>query len=179
MFKSLWGEPTDRGNLIQIIEQFVKHCPRLKIINFTTNGLNHESLNAVAEYIDSLDIPIKGINVSIDGPRERHNRIRGTKDDFNAAIEAYKIVKKYKSIKSEVGMTLFPSNCLFIKETLSSIQEYISDCSLNHLHLNFPHASSHYYGNQKINYEQQIDIKKVMPFFKRNKSSLSPFELVE
>lgn len=173
------GEPTDRNDLVDIIKLFVKHCPNLKIINFTTNGLNYEKLREVCLFLDSLPILIKGLNVSIDGPPDLHDRLRGTKNGFIQAIEALKLVRNFRSIKSAAGMTLFPANHEQIQDTLLAISEHIPDFTIKDLHLNFPHSSSHYYGNERISYQERIKIEKVRPYFKNTFSSFSPFEIVE
>lgn len=173
------GEPTDREDLIEIIDTFIKNCPNLKMINFTSNGLNPERLQAVCEYLDRSHIPVIGINVSVDGPPLLHNRLRGTEDGYAKAIEALKIVRRFKRIKSAAAMTLFPANYLSIPETIESIAASIPGFTLKDLHLNFPHTSSHYYGNERINYSERINIEKIIPYFKNTSSLMSPFELIE
>ncbi len=173
------GEPTDRKDLKEIIEIFVKNCPNLKIINFTTNGMNLPNLAIVADYLSGIDAPIIGVNVSIDGPQPINDKIRGTPGGFIQAIEALKLVRSYKKIRSAAGMTLFPTNYAFIPETVEAIAQHIPGFNLRDMHLNFGHSSSHYYGNTKNNNQDRIDIQKVLPYFKQSLNLLSPFELVE
>ena len=61
------GEPTDRDNLIEIIKTFIQKCPNLLIINFTSNGLNHERLKKIAQVLSDSFSGIIGINISIVG----------------------------------------------------------------------------------------------------------------
>jgi len=173
------GEPTDRNDLIDIIQVFQDNCPHLKIINFTTNALNYESLKSVTEYLANSKDLIIGINVSIDGPPAIHDRIRGTKDGFNKAIAALKMLRSFPHIQSSAALTIFPTNQDHIEETLLAIQNEIPDFTLKDFHINFPHTSDHYYGNNKINYTSRIQLEKVKPFFKIQSQNLSSFDYVE
>lgn len=173
------GEPTDRTDLIDIIRVFEKNCPHLSIINFTTNALNFDSLKEVALYLSSNPDRIIGINVSIDGPPAIHDRIRGTKGGFDKAISALKMLRSIPNIQSSAALTIFPSNQDHIEETLLAIQKEIPDFALKDFHINFPHTSDHYYGNDKINYSSRIQLEKVKPFLKIQSQNLSAFDYVE
>lgn len=173
------GEPTDRADLAEIIRIFIDHCPNLTIVNFTTNGLNLETLSRVATFLDSSRIPIIGINVSIDGPPDVHNKLRGMPDGFNQAIEAYKMIRNFKRIKSAPAMTLFPLNHNKIEETVLSIKKHIPLFDGSELHLNYPHSSGHYYGNGEINYSTRVNIDAITPYLKTHRRNISPMNIVE
>lgn len=172
------GEPTNRKDLSEIINIFVDHCPNLQIINFTTNGMNLENLEEVCRYLSKVQVPLLSINVSIDGPREIHNYLRGI-NGFDTAIEAFKIVRSFKKIRTYAAMTLYPKNQKLIFETAEAIAEFIPDFNFDNLHLNFPHRSDHFYGNTSLSYDEQIDIAHAQPFFKNRFSSLSPMNTIE
>lgn len=172
------GEPTNRNDLPEIIKTFVEHCPDLQIVNFTTNGMNHENLKEVCTYLSSIQVPLVSINVSIDGPREVHNYLRGV-NGFDTAIEAFKIVRSFKKIRSYAAMTLYPKNQELVLETAEAIAEVIPGFSFENFHLNFPHTSDHFYGNTSLRYEEKINISYAQPFFKNKFSSFSPMNAIE
>lgn len=172
------GEPTDRQDITEIIDIFVKNCPNLSIINFTSNGLNYDQLKITLDYLKRSSIPIIGINISIDGPPKIHNTIRGTPDGFNDAIKAMKLVRSYPNIKSAAAMTLFHNNFKLISETIHAIQNEIPGFKKHDLHINYPHSSSHYYGNN-INYEGKVDINMIADQFSNKNSLFSIFDFVE
>lgn len=172
------GEPTNRKDLSEIIKSFVDNCPDLQILNFTTNGMNLEALKSVCEYLDQSRIPLIGINVSVDGPREIHNYLRGI-NGFDTAIEALKVVRSFKNIRSYAAMTLYPKNQKLILETAEAIAEIIPDFSFDNLHLNFPHTSNHFYGNSTLGYEDKLDISYAQPFFKNKFILSSPMNALE
>jgi Fe-coproporphyrin III synthase len=173
------GEPTDRLDLTDIIDIFIRNCPSLQVVNFTTNGLNFDQLQKATEFLDASPIPLIGLNVSIDGPPKLHDRLRGTPGGFEKAIRALKMIRKHGRVKSAAAMTLFPSNQAYIEETVRAIQEHIPDFTLNELHLNFPHTSDHYYGNGRIDYQERINFRAIKPLLDSVKNSLKPFDIVE
>jgi MoaA/NifB/PqqE/SkfB family radical SAM enzyme len=173
------GEPTDRLDLIEIIETFLEQCPNLKIINFTSNGLNFEQLKKVATYLNSLSDKLIGLNISIDGPADIHDSLRGIPGGYQKAIDAYKMVRTFSNIKSAAAMTLFPINHTLVGETIQNLTKDISDFVIKDLHLNYPHSSGHYYSNTKISFKNKIDISAVKPYFKRTHFGFSPFEKLE
>lgn len=173
------GEPTDREDLTLIIDQFVQHCPNLQVLNFTSNGLNLDALKDCLDYLQETNIFLIGINISIDGPPNTHDLIRGIPDGFKKAIEAYKLVKKYPRIKSSIAMTLFPQNFKMIGETIEAIKKEIPEFKKQDLHLNFPHSSAHYYKNEAIQFDHRIDMNYVTPYLKKASFFTSPTQLVE
>lgn len=150
------GEPTDRDDLKDIIKSFYDNSPNLTIINFTSNGLNHANLRDTLKYLSTLSVPMVGVNISIDGPPQTHDILRGTPGGFQKAIEAYKILLEFPKIKNSVAMTLFPANQGLVEDTILAIQQHIPQFKVEQLHLNYPHSSSHYYGNERINYRDKI-----------------------
>lgn len=143
------GEPTDRHDLIEIIKIFIEACPNLLIINFTSNGLNPEKLQEVAEFLAGTSVPIVGINVSIDGNQEVHQRLRGGSDSYQKAISSLKLIRKYSRLHIHASMTLFKSNAHLIDTTFEEIKKHIPDFKRHELHLNYSFHSEHYYQNKK------------------------------
>ncbi|MFC2141391.1 radical SAM protein [Acidobacteriota bacterium] len=111
------GEPTLRRDLAEICDIIQKACPRLKRIWISTNGFGPERIEkriteilAVLNFnkIDSLEI-----NVSIDGPEEIHDRIRGVKGGFKQCLETIQCLKratKNHPAKIGIGTILLPIN---------------------------------------------------------------------
>ena len=142
------GEPTDHENLIEIIDIFIESCPNLLIINFTSNGLNTEALVKVADYLEKTRIPIVGINVSIDGDEDMHQKLRGGYDSYQKAINSLKKIRQFTRLHVHASMTLFQKNAHLVQETFLSIKKCIPDFLYRELHLNYSFFSDHYYKNQ-------------------------------
>ena len=71
------GEPTLREDLFDIIRVFVKHCPHLSMVNFTTNGIKPEKIISDAKKISDLRLNKVVINVSLDGTKKFTKKCAG------------------------------------------------------------------------------------------------------
>jgi sulfatase maturation enzyme AslB (radical SAM superfamily) len=167
------GEPTNREDLIEIIKIFQKHCPYLLIVNFTTNGLRIDRVVKAAQYLNQSNIPIVGINVSIDGPEEIHIKLRGGNNSYQLAIKSLDALRKFKNIKVHASMTLFDQNAHLVEETFQNIKKNIKDFSRDEMNLNYSFHSKHFYQNAESNYENL----KVNIFFKSINISVWNFSL--
>jgi radical SAM protein with 4Fe4S-binding SPASM domain len=154
------GEPTDRQNFAEIVKVFSDNCPNLELINFSTNGLNTDRI--VNAYQDiSEAIPKKlFIHLSIDGPPEVNDKLRGIKGDFHHATNTLRELRKIKKIKTRVAMTLYKTNSHLITDTVSAIQRVIPDFTRQDLHINLPHRSMHFYGNLSAESKSDCDLSE-------------------
>jgi len=144
------GEPTDRSDLVEVIRIFKQECPRLLFVNFTSNGLQPDRLKAMAEKIVALNFGKVVINISLDGPPEVNDRIRGVQGSFEKAMESFLLLKKIKGLKTKLGLTLYSQNVGLIEETYLSAKRLYPALRKSDLHLNVPHQSEHYYGNSQV-----------------------------
>lgn len=173
------GEPTDREDFPQIVAAFKQTSKRLYAVNFPTNGLKPKRIWEQAKEISSLKIPKFGVTVSIDGPPEVNDKLRGIPRDFERAVETLQLIRGLKGVESYVGMTLYSENVHLIDETVAAIKKVIPDFDYSSLHLNLPHVSAHYYGNEESAPEideNSVDIAKLL---RRRGSALNPTQLVD
>ena len=172
------GEPTNREDLIEIIKIFQKFCPNLLILNFTTNGLRIDRLIKIAEYLNQTNIPIIGVNVSIDGPEEAHVKLRGGSNSYQLAIKSLDALRKFKNIKVHASMTLFDQNAHLVDETFLNIKKLIPNFSKDEMNLNYSFHSKHFYQNAQENFLNN----RVNNYFERLKIkvwSLSLFAMMK
>lgn len=144
------GEPTDREDLVDVIRVFKDECPRLLFVNFTSNGLNPQRLKQMAESIVKLNFGKVVINISLDGPPEVNDKVRGVDGSFKSAMESFLLLKNVKGLKTKLALTLYPQNVDLIEETYQSAQRFYPELQRSELHLNVPHQSEHYYGNTQV-----------------------------
>jgi MoaA/NifB/PqqE/SkfB family radical SAM enzyme len=174
------GEPTDREDLVEIIEGFKRHCPDLLLVNFTTNGLVPEKIYKIATELAELKIYKLVINVSIDGPPVINDKLRGVQGNFDLSIESFRLLQSIKNIESKISMTLFESNRLLIQETITAIQQRIPSFGKTQLHLNIPHESSHYYKNTNRPPQANSELISIIRQFQESKSiQLDPISIIE
>ncbi|NQT30248.1 MAG: radical SAM protein [Candidatus Saganbacteria bacterium] len=148
------GEPFLRPDLVDIIRIITAETPKLYFLNFTSNGLCPEHYLKEAEKIRSvITIPKFAIGVSIEGPPEIDEKIKGVAKSFTKAIETFKGLKKIfakTSYQPFISYTISPQNLGRLKETISAIRSAVPDFKLTQFHVNLFHFSDHYYGNQRL-----------------------------
>jgi len=99
------GEPTLRADLTDLITYASEKCRKLSVINFPTNGLVPEKTNRMCEEIANSvrkDLNLY-VTVSLDGPPDVHDDIRGVKGSFSRAIETFRLVNAIKNRNLHVG----------------------------------------------------------------------------
>ena len=142
------GEPTDRKDLPEIVSAFLENCPDLIFVRLPTNGLNPDRIVESAKRILALRPPVFVASVSVDGPPELNDRLRGVKGDFERAVETFRRLKELKGIRLYAAMTLYPENASATRETIEAIRKHVPGFRARDLHVNLPQISAHYYGNE-------------------------------
>lgn len=143
------GEPFLREDYVDIVKLFNKNL-NLFLLTTPTNGLIP---NMICEKIESVLKFLKNryvITVSLDGPKNIHNKIRGIKTAWDCAIKTFCELKflegKYKNFKVFFGYTISPYNIGFFKKTLEEVKKVIPEITANDFHINIFHTSDVYYG---------------------------------
>lgn len=144
------GEPMQREDLIEIVGVFRESCPQLRMINLTTNGLHEERTLEVVNAINVRGPELLYVNVSIDGPPEVHDRLRGVEGNFERSLSLLKKLRTISHVRAGVSFTFFPENLALLDKTVAAIQERIPDFKRSSLSVNLGQASSHYYGTDDI-----------------------------
>jgi len=154
------GEPTDRPDFPQVVQAFARACPDLLLVHFPTNGI---ATKRIAEMVTEIQQTVRArlvVSVSIDGPSELNDRLRGIRNDFAHAVDTFASVRRLLGPESVfVGMTLHGHRAAYghttselIESTFAAINEALqarseAAISWGEFHLNIPHISQHYYGN--------------------------------
>ena len=154
------GEPTDRPDFPQVVQAFARACPDLLLVHFPTNGIATKRVEEMASEIRQTVRARLVVSVSIDGPPELNDRLRGIRNDFEHAVDTFAAVRRLLGPDNVfIGMTLHghQASCghttsELIELTFAAINEALqarSEAAINwsEFHLNIPHLSQHYYGN--------------------------------
>jgi Fe-coproporphyrin III synthase len=155
------GEPTDRPDFVEVIQAFSEACPDLLLVHFPTNGI---ATKRIHETVTRLKSTVKArlvVTVSIDGPPELNDRLRGIRNDFSHAINTFAAVRREIGAENTyVGMTLHGhkastgrTSSELVEDTFAAINTALAErgetpIDWSAFHLNIPHFSQHYYGNQ-------------------------------
>lgn len=140
------GEPLLHPGFAEILAiAATKHRPL--ILHFPTNG---SFPGRLLESIRGLKRP-RGtrlvVTVSVDGPPELHDRMRGVSGSFARAAESLRRLRELPGIHAAAGMTLTAENETAVTETVKALARDVPGFRDRDLHLNLAQVSSHYYGN--------------------------------
>ncbi len=154
------GEPTDRPDFAEVVETFSTACPDLLLVHFPTNGI---ATKRIAGLVERLHASVRArliVTVSIDGPPEINDRLRGIRNDFAHAVATFAAVRRLIGEENVfVGMTLHGhtascgrSTSALAEDTFAAVNAALGELNeapinWGAFHVNIPHLSQHYYGN--------------------------------
>lgn len=144
------GEISLREDIYEIIEVIFKHCKNLYILDFPTNGFRTEQIVDIVKRILTSHNPKKLlVTVSLDGPPQTHDEIRGMPGSWDRAVETFAQLRKLRNSKFNVffGMTLQSSNMTKFHETFESANKRLENVRYGDFHINLIQYSRHYYNN--------------------------------
>lgn len=125
------GEPFLREDLSEIIKIIYRNSSPL-VVDLPTNGFFVDSILRQSEEIArSCKKMIVDLQLSIDGPEEIHNEIRGLKDGFRKVKEAYRgliaLKEKYKNLRVKACVVYSHYNQDYIEELFSLLRKDFKD----------------------------------------------------
>lgn len=144
------GEIFLRKDLLAIVDIIIKTCKQLYLLDFPTNGYAPDLIeDAVSHILNRYNLPKLLITVSLDGPRELHDKIRNMPGAWLKAVETFRRLRTYRSRNFNVflGMTLQPANLNSVAETIRTVDKQIGNVGYGDFHVNILQHSSHYYDN--------------------------------
>jgi MoaA/NifB/PqqE/SkfB family radical SAM enzyme len=169
------GEVTLREDLVEIVRVIAKSTKNLLIAHVSTNGqIPDAAFSMVQEILRSRLVPV--VNISVDGPRELNDRLRGVPGAFLRSLETFKRLKKMPKGHYYLSCTISKHNIKHIDELLSELKREISDFNFADIHFNLFHASSHYYANQEVDGASGLDSEEVKKYLSLSKRG-HPFKI--
>lgn len=143
------GEPFLRQDIADIARILKEKCSSLYILNIPTNGFLTETILEKMNDVLSLGIPKCVVTVSLDGPEEVHEYIRGILGVWKRSVETYKRLKSLsgKGLDVFFEFTVCPYNTGKFMETYLAVKKEIPSISVNDFHVNVFHHSGHFYSN--------------------------------
>ena len=88
------GEPTLRNDLPELVSVLHKNIPSAGL-NLTTNGINPERTERMFREIikTNPNLRIDLVGLSLNGPKEIHDKTRGIPDNYEKVLETYERIK--------------------------------------------------------------------------------------
>lgn len=148
------GEPFLRTDIGEIVQSAIDCCPSLYYLNIPTNALSPELVKRAVSKILLLGIPRFVLSVSIDGPPEIHDRIRGVPGAWQCVIDVLQWAKqKEKEMPSRFSVflehTLLPDSYGRFDEMVRHVQAHVPSVTAADFAVNVASVSKHYYGNDE------------------------------
>jgi radical SAM protein with 4Fe4S-binding SPASM domain len=145
------GEPFLRNDLVEIIQNVKKSCPKARII-ISTNGFLSEIIYRRMKKILEIDSNA-GIAISVDGIGEIHNEIRGIDNGYQKVLKTIKNLKLLNVKSVKVAFTAMEENVKEMEKVYNFAQEKKLEftCAV-------AQNSEHYFGaaNQKIQNKKDL-----------------------
>lgn len=144
------GELFQRPDIEDILLAIIRRSRDLYLLNFPTNGFQTEEIVAAVDTIlKRTSLPRLIVSVSLDGPPELHNNIRGISECWDHAIQTFSQLRERRSRRFSVyfGHTMQAANLGKFDETLHASNQALENVAVDDFHFNLAHTSSHYYGN--------------------------------
>jgi len=143
------GEIWTRPDAAEMFLAIIKRSRDLFLLDFPSTGQQTDKIVAGVEKILATNLPKLLVTISLDGPPETHDQVRGRKGAFTNAMATFSALRKLRSKRFDVflGMTLGEFNKGRIFETFEAVKTVVPDAELRELHVNVAQESAHYYQN--------------------------------
>lgn len=191
------GEPTDRPDFPEVVRTLAVHCRDLLLVHFPTNGIATKRIVAVTRAIQATVTARLVVTVSVDGPPEINDGLRGIRNDFEHAMETFSQLQAVLGSDVYIGMTLHGHSrtCgMTSAQLLLATFEAINSHRVSHgaepigwqqFHVNIPHFSEHYYNNAStgatslaVHHKAELQAAIAL-LLEKNGRSLSPMRVIE
>ncbi|MFO6423831.1 polysaccharide pyruvyl transferase family protein [Motilimonas sp. KMU-193] len=128
------GEPTLRGDLIELVEVALNSLPNIRQVSIITNAYKHID---VVEQIRKVGNLVKShgkyfdVMVSLDGFGEIHDRVRGRTGNFDSAKKVLAFLSKFNNVDNiRIG-------CTIIRDNVFHLSELLEFCLANDLYVKY------------------------------------------
>lgn len=116
------GEPFLRKDIVDIVDSF-----DAKVIQIPTNGsLEAITIKRVEELIDRSSAEVS-VSLSLDGPKDIHDKVRGKKGSYDQVWETFSKLKKIKDLKVKINTVLTAENHDSILPFMEEVRKYQPD----------------------------------------------------
>ena len=158
------GEVTFKENSLDAVKVIIKNSEKLSIFHISSNGQLPDKLMPLVEAILKTGV-VPVVNISIDGPKEINDELRGGSDTYVKSIESFNSLKKLKKGHYHLSCTISKFNINYIDELFADLSKDIPGFSQTDIHFNVFHKSPHYYNNLDIDGLSGLDLGILNKYF--------------
>jgi MoaA/NifB/PqqE/SkfB family radical SAM enzyme len=175
------GEIWTRPDAAELVETAIRASPDLYLLDFPTTGQATDVIAAGVERALSTALPKLLVTVSLDGPREVHEDIRGRTGAWDRAVETFRRLRTLRSSRFDVflGVTLSAFNQGALLPTMAAVRSVLPDVTARDFHVNVAQVSAHYYANEGMPPTQGECLADVARFLAEKGHSFHPVGWLE
>ncbi|MBF0531828.1 MAG: radical SAM protein [Candidatus Omnitrophica bacterium] len=157
------GECFLRADLPEIADVIISNSKQLSAMHIATNGTRTDKIDHFMTEVRKKHRKIKFVfTVSIDGPSDIHNKIRGVEGVWEKALTTFKMLKKMPLVKPQFGFTLSHSNVGQFEDTFHSLKDVYPQLRFDDISVYIFQKSSFYYDNQDmLDLDKNVRIKEI------------------
>jgi Fe-coproporphyrin III synthase len=141
------GEPTLRPDLDACVAAITPALQRAVFVHFPTNGWQVDAAAALAIGLRDASPARVVVTVSVDGPEEIHDRLRGREGSYARALETWRRLDGLPGVEVYVGTTVTPENAAALPELAALLPAALPGFDLRHWHVNLQQRSEHFFSN--------------------------------
>lgn len=141
------GEPFLRRDIGALFAAVLEATPKLSVLHFQTNGWFLDRIRDVADMITTRRPEIDLIiTVSIDGPQETHDAVRGREGSFARALATFEALRQRDDCATYIGTTITPFNADQVEALGQLLRQRVAGFRDAEWHWNWLQISSHFFG---------------------------------
>jgi radical SAM protein with 4Fe4S-binding SPASM domain len=145
------GEPFLRRDARELLLAIADTGKRLIVLHFPTNGwFTARVVETCRELVARRPDLQLIVTVSIDGPPEVHDRIRGRAGAFERALATFTALRAMPGVDVYVGTTLTPESEPSLAELGALLHERFPDFAAREWHWNRLQISEHFFNNADL-----------------------------
>lgn len=145
------GEIFLRRDALELLDAVLDAAPALRMLHFPTNGwFTARTVEAVRRVRARRPEVSLIVTVSLDGPRELHDRIRGREGSYDRALETFRALRAIDGVGVYVGTTVTPSNADHVAELGEALRAAVPGFTPAEWHWNWLQISRHFFDNADL-----------------------------
>lgn len=144
------GEVFLRTDAEELLTTVARRGRALQVLHFPTNGWFTRRIVETTRKLRELTDAELIITVSIDGPPEVHDRVRGRNGSFARALATYKQLRALEGVEVYVGTTITPQTADSVDALGELLAREVPGFSPNAWHWNWMQVSGHFFNNATL-----------------------------
>lgn len=174
------GEPFLRADAAELFRAIADATPALHVLHFPTNGwFTRRIAEVAADWVKRRPEVQLIVTVSIDGPREVHDRVRGVPGAFDRALDTFRMLRAMDGVDVYVGTTISEHTRGTVAALSDVLTREVPGFRGSEWHWNRLQVSEHFFNNGGLAGEQPPGEDLVREHLARRGAPRSLVDLME